>query len=107
MGWGSALRRRVRRMSPPLRLALAHGSIGFAVAGFAVAAIFAADFNGLGTLMRRAEAHPLPALLLWFFLGTGFSAVQIGVAVMQLGARPPAGPPEPRLRPVAVRARRG
>jgi len=106
MGWHSAWRRRTRLVPPLLRLALAQIGIGFAVAGLAVAAIHAADFNGLGTLMRRAEAHPLPALLLWFFLGSGFSSVQIGVAVMRLGAEPPQRPPGRRLRLVPARLRR-
>lgn len=106
MVWHSALRRRTRRIPPLLRLALAQIAVGFAVAGVAVAAIFASDFNGLGTLMRRAEAHPLPALLLWFFLGSGCSAVQIGIAVMRLGAAPPERPAGRPMRLAAVRLRR-
>jgi hypothetical protein len=96
----------VRRVPAPLRLALPQIAIGFVVAGCAVGAILGTDFNGLGTLLRRAEAHPWPAAMLWFFLGTSFSAVQIGIAVMRLGPERegPSGGAE--LRPVPVRIRR-
>jgi len=107
MAWGSGWRRRARLVPAPFRLAAAQIAIGFAVAGCAVAAILGTDFNGLGTLLRRAEAHPWPAALLWFFLGTSFSAVQIGVAVMRLGAERPGEPGGAELRPIPVRARRG
>jgi hypothetical protein len=101
MGWHATW----RQVPPPIRFALAQAATGFAVAGFAVAGIFAADFNGLGTLLARAEAHPWPVLLLWFFLGTSFSAVQIGIAVMRLGQCEAEPPPRPRLAEARLRRR--
>ncbi len=42
-----------------------------------------ADPGGLATLLRRTEGHPWPLLMLWFFAGLSFGAVQIAVGIFQ------------------------
>jgi hypothetical protein len=90
---------------------LLHGAIGFGLAAVFVALLMSSDNGGLGTLLRGAESHPFPALLLWFFCGLTFGSVQIGAAVMLLGTeeQPPSGGTRvPILQPIPIplRARR-
>ena len=71
---------------PPLvRFMLLHGAIGFGISALFVALLLGTDAGGLATLLRGAESHPLPALLLWFFCGPTFGSVQIAAAVMLHG----------------------
>ena len=65
-----------------IRLMLLHGALGFGISAVFVALLVSTDTGGLGTLLRGAETHPLPALLLWFFCGLTFGSVQIGTALM-------------------------
>jgi hypothetical protein len=72
-------------MTLALRFVLLHAGIGFAVATLLLAGVLATDPGGLATLLRRAEGHPWPLLLLWFFAGLSFSAVQLAIGVFQQG----------------------
>ncbi len=76
-----------------VRFVLLHTAIGFGISAVFVALLMSTDANGLAALLRGAESHPLPALLLWFFCGLTFASVQIGAAVMLLAHE---DPPEPR-----------
>jgi hypothetical protein len=92
-----------------VRFMLLHGAIGFGLAAVFVALLMSSDSGGLGTLLRGAESHPFPALLLWFFCGLTFGSVQIGAAVMLMDTEeePPAGGSRaPILQPIPLRAAR-
>jgi hypothetical protein len=67
---------------------LRHAAIGFGLATLLILALFWANPGGVADVLRRAQGHPWPALLLWFFCGLTLGGVQIGVAVM-LEDRPP------------------
>jgi hypothetical protein len=72
----------LRRMPLPVQLFLPGAAGGFTIATLLVGALLWSDFGGIGQLMLRSREHPLPVLLLWFFLGLSASSVQIGIAVM-------------------------
>lgn len=90
-----------------VRLMLLHGALGFGISAVFVALLLSTDTNGLATLMRSAESHPLPALLLWFFCGLTFGSVQIGTAIMLPGpdSKPQGGTRIPIALPVRARRR--
>ena len=96
------------RLPVAVRFMLLHAAVGFGLAGAFVALLLGTDAGGLATLLRSAETHPLPALLLWFFCGLTFGSVQIGAAVMLMGSDDPAprgGARIPAVIPVRVRRR--
>jgi hypothetical protein len=68
-----------------LRFLLLHAAVGFGLSALMVAFLLWADPGGLAGLLLRAEGHPWPLLLLWFFGGLTFGAVQLGVAIIQQG----------------------
>jgi hypothetical protein len=74
-------------MPPLFRLMLLHGAIGYLLAAVAVAGLLWFDHARLLTMMRADSSWPLPPLLLWLALGSGFGGVQVAVAVMALGER--------------------
>jgi hypothetical protein len=82
-----ALRRRWRDVPPLLRLIVAHGALGFALGGLAVAALLWFDHSRLLTLMRADASWPLPVVLLWLLLGGSYAGVQVGLGIMALGER--------------------
>ncbi len=94
-----------------IRLVLLHGALGFGISALFVGLLLGTDTGGLATLLRGAETHPVPALLLWFFCGLTFGSVQIGTAVMLLAQdeAPPGGgsraPVALRLAPYRARGR--
>ncbi len=96
-----------------VRFLLLHALVGFGIATLAVAALLWSDFGGIGSLLTRAEGHPGPVLLLWFFLGLTFGSVQMGAAFMLKTGRsddddePRGGKRQrvPLALPVTVRAR--
>jgi len=95
-----------------VRFLVRHAAVGFAISAGFVGLILAADPNGIGTLLTGADGHPLPLVLLWFFCGLTFASVQMGAAVMLLGAdddrrgsRAPAAPAGLILRPIPVPVR--
>ncbi len=99
------------RLPVAVRFMLLHGAIGFGIAAVFVALLMGTDMGGLGTLLRAADSHPFPALLLWFFCGLTFGSVQIGAAVMLLDTDedPPAGGTRTPILvpiPIPVRTRR-
>jgi hypothetical protein len=82
-----------RRLPVAVRFFVGHASVGLVLGTLLTAALLWADPGGVGTLLRRAEGHPGPLLLLWFFLSLSLGAVQTGVAVMLLGYPEPERPP--------------
>lgn len=74
-----------RRVPPAVRFFILHGLLGFLLSALLMAAILWADPGGVATVLRRADSHPWPVLLLWFFLGLTLGGVQSGAAVMLLG----------------------
>ena len=72
-------------MPLPVRLLILHAAVGFTIATAFVLALLWFDPGGVATVLRRAVAHPWPLLLLWFFCGLTFGAVQAAIAVMQGG----------------------
>ncbi|WP_114395789.1 hypothetical protein [Oleisolibacter albus] len=74
----------LRRLPPLIRFMLAHGVVGFGLSALAMLALFWSDLGGIATLMQKSDLAPVPALLLWFFMGLTFGSVQIGTAVMLL-----------------------
>ena len=72
-------------MPPAVRFLVLHAAVGFALSTLFVAVVLWTDPGGLATLLLRAEGHPWPLLLLWFFAGLSFGAVQMGVAIIQQG----------------------
>ena len=71
-------------LPPHVRFLVLHALIGFALATVFVVAVLWSDAFGIGSLLRHADSHPLPLLLLWFFTGLTFGSVQMGAAVMLL-----------------------
>lgn len=100
-----------RRLPMLVRFLLRHAAIGFALAAIFVAAILVLDPQDARALLVGGAGHWWPALVLWFFTGLTFGAVQIGAATMLLDH---ADPPRPRrgrgapaeLVPVLLRVRR-
>jgi apolipoprotein N-acyltransferase len=74
------------RWRPPVLFLLRHALIGFALAAVFVGAVLWSNAFGLGHLLLNAAGHPLPLLLLWFFSGLTMGSIQMGVAVMGIGA---------------------
>lgn len=72
-------------MHPALRFVALHAGVGFGLATLFLALVLWADPGGLATLLRRAEGHPWPLLMLWFFAGLSFGAVQLAVGIFQIG----------------------
>jgi len=77
----------VRRPRLPrlVRFLVAHAVVGFGLSTLATGAILHFDPDGLGTLLLRANGHPGPTVLLWFFMGLTLGGVQMAVAVMLSG----------------------
>lgn len=69
------------------RLIAVHGGAGFGISALFMGLILWGDPAGLAALLRHADGHPWPLLLLWFFCGLTFGSVQIGNAVMLLEDR--------------------
>lgn len=101
------------RLPMLVRFLIRNAALGFVIAAVAVTAFVLADPNGAGGILLHAAGHWWPVVALWFVLGLGFGAVQIGAATMLLADRP--DPPRPRgnapvtpmvLAPAMVRARR-
>lgn len=95
-----------------VRFLLMHAVVGFGIATVAVAALIHFDPGGVATLLLKAEGHPLPLLLLWFFLGLTFGSVQMGAAFMLRTGRSDDDEPRgghgqrlPAAAPVLVRSR--
>ena len=84
MAW-QPRRIRTHRLPEPLRLILLHAALGFGLSTLLVAGVLWTDPGGLARLLLQAPEHPLPVLLLWFFAGLSFGAVQVGVAIIQQG----------------------
>ncbi len=70
------------RDQPGVGFVLQHVGVGAALAAGFCALILWQDPMGLGSLLLRAEGHPLPLLLLWFFCTLTFGSVQLGTAIM-------------------------
>jgi len=99
-----------RRLPKLVRFLFAHGALGFVLGAVFVAAPLAFDTQDAGTLLLTAAGHWWPVVVLWFFTGLTFGAVQIGVATMLLARheppRPTRGSGAPAtLAPVLLRAR--
>lgn len=73
-----------RRLPKLVRFLFAHGTIGFGLSAVFVAALILLDPQDAGRLLLTAAGHWWPAVVLWFFTGATFGAVQIGVATMLL-----------------------
>lgn len=101
-----------RRLPMLVRFLVCHAAVGFGLAAVFVAAILLLDPQDAGTLLMTAAGHWWPAVVLWFFTGLTFGAVQIGVATMLLEHAEPPRPPRggggvpDGLAPVLLRARR-
>lgn len=96
----------LRRIPTAVRFMVMHGLVGFGLSAVFVAAVLWADPGGVGSLMLRVGGWPV-VLMLWYFSGLTFGAVQIGTAVMLLdGKDRPGGGRRLRLpaMPVPVRA---
>lgn len=102
-----------------VRFLLRHAAIGIGVAVVFLAALLAFDVAHLGTLVRESPSGLVAVAALAMALGITFGSVQMGFAVMLLGAagegpeggtRAPRGhPPRApglRLQPVRVRGSR-
>ena len=83
-----------RRLPMLVRFLLAHAALGFVLGAVFVGALLAFDPQDAATLLLTAAGHWWPVVVLWFFTGLTFGAVQIGVATMLLAQREP--PPPPR-----------
>ena len=75
-----------------IRFLLIQMLTGFGIAALAVLGLLAADPGDARALLLRAAGHWWPAVLLWGFLGTTFSAVQMGVALALWADAPPRPP---------------
>lgn len=100
-----------RRLPKLVTFLVCHAAVGFALAAIFVAAILLVDPQDVGTLLMTAAGHWWPAVVLWFFTGLTFGAVQIGAATMLLEHAEPPGPRHGRsapanLVPVPLRVRR-
>lgn len=73
-------------MTPLTRFLALHALIGFGVAGLFAGMLFGLDVAGLGSLILQSQAGVLAAGALTFLLCLTFGSVQMGMAVMQLGA---------------------
>ena len=99
-----------RRLPKLVRFLVAHGALGFALGAVFVAALLAFNPQDAAMLLLTAAGHWWPVVVLWFFTGLTFGAVQIGAATMLLEH---AEPPRPRggqgvphgLLPVLLRVR--
>jgi hypothetical protein len=93
-----------------VRFFLAHAAVGFGLSTLFVGGLLLADPNGAGRLLLTGAGHWWPAVVLWYFVGLTFGAVQIGAATMLLEHR---DTPRPRggtgvptgLVPIPVRVR--
>ena len=103
-----------RRLPMLVRFLLSHGALGFGLSAIFMAGLLALDPQDARALLMTGAGHWWPAVVLWFFTGLTFGAVQIGVATMLLAERK-ARPPRPGggggrapagLVPVPVRSRR-
>jgi len=100
-----------RNLPQLVRFLLCHGAMGFALSALLVGGLLLADPADARGLLLGAAGHWWPAVVLWFFVGLTFGAVQIGAATMLLEARDePPRPPRggigvPVLVPVRVRRR--
>jgi hypothetical protein len=75
-------------MPPLVRFLLRHAAIGFMIAVAFVGGMVWFDLGGLRGLARASVSGPLALALLTFAIGMTFSSVQMGFAVMLLGAIP-------------------
>ena len=99
-----------RRLPKLVRFLFAHGALGFVLGAIFVGALLVFDPQDAGALLLTAAGHWWPVVVLWFFTGLTFGAVQIGVATMLLARqdapRPPRGPRAPAtLAPALLRVR--
>lgn len=94
-------------MPPFLFFLIRHALIGFGLAAAFVAVMLGFDVTGLGTLIANSPSGTFAAAILTFALGLTFAGVQMGIAIMALGDRPPedARPPADLLEPVPVPVR--
>lgn len=103
-----------RRLPALVRFLIGHGALGFVISAVFVGALLLLDPQDAGTLLTTAAGHWWPAVVLWFFTGLSFGAVQIAMATMLLedgeeAGRPRGGsgaPSTARLVPVRLRAGR-
>ncbi|MBU8546397.1 MULTISPECIES: hypothetical protein [Roseomonadaceae] len=79
-----------------IRFLLVQMLVGFGLAGLAVLGLLVADPGDARALLLRAAGHWWPVVLLWGFLGSTFTAVQIGVAIALMAEAPPRPPPRGR-----------
>lgn len=68
-----------------------HALIGFGVAGLFAAMLFGLDVAGLRTLVAQSQVGLIAAGALTFLLCLTFGSVQMGIAIMQLGAEDRSG----------------
>lgn len=98
-----------RRLPILVRFLIGHGAVGFGLSAVFVAALLAYGPQHAAALLLSAAGHWWPVVVLWFFTGLTFGAVQIGIATMLLAEdeapRPGGGTPA-RLVPIPVRADR-
>ncbi|MGV6871409.1 hypothetical protein ACUSIJ_01780 [Pseudochelatococcus sp. B33] len=73
-------------MTELTRFLALHALIGFAVAGLFAGLLFGLDVAGLRSLVAQSQAGWIAAGALTFLLCLTFGSVQMGIAVMQLGA---------------------
>ena len=99
-----------RRLPKLVRFLVAHGALGFALGAVFVAALLAFNPQDAAMLLLTAAGHWWPVVVLWFFTGLTFGAVQIGVATMLLARHDPPRPSRgggtpATLAPALLRAR--
>ncbi|MEK9724272.1 MAG: hypothetical protein VW405_12440 [Rhodospirillaceae bacterium] len=66
---------------PFLRFVALHAVVGWAIGGALTAAVYYADFAGVGTLIARSDSGGLIIAMSVIFLGSVFGGVQIAVAL--------------------------
>lgn len=71
-------------MPNPARFVVQHLAVGFAAATVFVSLLVAFDVLGVGSVMMTADPIWLPFALMVFFVGSTFSSIQLGVAIMGL-----------------------
>ena len=91
-----------RRLPMLVRFLVRHGALGFGLAAVFVGALLAFDPQDAATLLLTAAGHWWPVVVLWFFTGLTFGAVQIGVATMLLARRDPPRPTRGSGAPVSL-----